>query len=108
MWKASKILLLQLLILFKVNINNLFCTFKSLLQQAVCPAKDPFHDLRDAIEYVESKDTPQTKSSSEKVQTIGDFYAANIEYDFVSFLKKIRLQKLCVCLILQRQFNHVG
>lgn len=69
----------ELLTLFDVNINKLFCSFKSFLQQAFCPAKDSFHDLRDAIEYIESKDLQQTESESDSdgAVTISDIFAVS-------------------------------
>ncbi|XP_055300432.1 extracellular serine/threonine protein CG31145-like isoform X2 [Sitodiplosis mosellana] len=47
----------------------------NFLTQTICPVKDLYHDLQDAIEYIESKEPPQTDSQSEKVVTLSDFFS---------------------------------
>lgn len=50
------------------------------MQQAICPAKDLYHDLKEAIEYVESKEQPQTESKSTKLLKLADLFPVHAEY----------------------------
>lgn len=60
------------------NINKLFYSWKSFLQQTVCPAKDVYDDLQDAVEYMESKEPPDMKPS--EVKTLSDFFSIGSKY----------------------------
>lgn len=61
-------------------INKIICSFKSFVQQAICQAKDLYHDLKEAIEYVESKEQPQTESQSKKVSKLADTFSVYSKY----------------------------
>lgn len=53
------------------QINYIF-SLKSLLYQAVCPVKQTFEELTDAIEYIESKVPPQP--DTDDVAVLADFF----------------------------------
>lgn len=53
------------------QINDSFRT----LYEAICPVKDRFDDLSDAIEYIESRIAPVTQT--EQVTRIADFLNIN-------------------------------
>ncbi|XP_031624802.1 extracellular serine/threonine protein CG31145-like [Contarinia nasturtii] len=64
------------------NANNANCknqfgiNFKSFLQQVICPAKDFYIDLHDAIEYMESKESHNTETDAKlkETETLADFF----------------------------------
>lgn len=61
--------------------KQIIFSLKSFLQQTVCPAKDLYHDLQDAIEYMDAMEPPNTESQPKK---IADFYSIGSKYYIVN------------------------
>lgn len=59
---------------YQFECKQIISSYESLRQQAICPAKDFYHDLRDAIEYSESKESHKTERGAKEVQTIADLF----------------------------------
>lgn len=60
--------------------KQIIFSFESFREQPVCPVKDVYHDLQDAIEYMETKEPPTMDSQPDKVATLSDFFSIDSRY----------------------------